>query len=169
MGSGDNNRADNISGSNNTAAVSPESDGRSLHPDDRTRTVTEGRTDRTVRQNVDGEHGEELSGEGRTDDVLSQISDGSSISGQESNGVLRTAERSVRQEQSSSDNGIRDDSGMGENEEIRNRSFGNDRDRSRSGDNSLNDKYLNELISRQAKRYYGNKGAMQKNTHLYGC
>nr|WP_303789391.1 YodL domain-containing protein [Ruminococcus flavefaciens] len=148
MGSGDNNRTDNIRGNNDTAAVSSQSDGRTVHTDDRTRTVTEGRTDRTVWQDVDGEHGEELSGESRTDDVLSQIPDGSSISGQESDGILRTAERSVRQEQSSPDNGIRDDSGMGENEEIRNRSLGNDGDRSRTGDNSLNDRYLNELISR---------------------
>ena len=151
MGSGDNNRADNVRGSNDTAAVSSESDGRTVHTDDRTRTVTEGRTDRTVRQDVDGEHGEELSGESRADDVLSQISDGSSISGQESDGVLRTAERSVRQEQSSPGNGIRSNSGMGENEEVRNRSLGNDGDRSRSGDNSLNETYLNDLISRVSR------------------
>ncbi len=145
---GDNNGNENIRERDDRAAVSPESDRRSVRTDDTERTFNDGRTDRSVRQNVDGEHGEELSGESRIDDVLSQISDGSSFSGQESNGISGAAERTVRQEQSSSDNELRGNSSMGDSEEVRNRSLDNDRSGSRSGDNSLNETYLNDLIFR---------------------
>ena len=136
---GNNNEADNIRGNDDRTAISSESVGRTVRPDDTERTVNDGRTGGTVRQNVDAEHGEELSGEGRTDDVLSQLPDSSSVSGQESSGVLRTAEREVGQGQSSSDNGIRSSAAVVENEEVRNRPLGNDGDSSRSGDRSINE------------------------------
>ena len=93
---------------------------------------------------MDGEHGEELSSKGGTDDVQSQLSDGSSVSGQESIGVLRTAEREMGQGQSSSYNGIRSDSAVVKDEEVRDRSLSNDGSSSRSSDNSVNDEIINK-------------------------
>ena len=139
MDSGDNNGNENVRGSNDRADISAEPIRRTVHSSDTERTVNGGTADRTVRQNVDGEHGEELPSEGRADDVLSQVSDGSSLSERESRELSGATERSVRQEQSASDNGIRSNSGMGNTEEISDRSLDNDGSSSRSGDNSINE------------------------------
>lgn len=139
MDSGDNNGNENVRGSNDRADISAEPIRRTVHSSDTERTVNGGTADRTVRQNVDGEHGEELPSEGRADDVLSQVSDGSSLSERESRELPGATERSVRQEQSASDNGIRSNSGMGNTEEISDRSLDNDGSSSRSGDNSINE------------------------------
>lgn len=156
MDSGDNDKNNNIGRSDDTAAVYAEPIERNVYPDDTERTVNDGRTGRTVRQNVDGEHGEELPGEGRANDVSSQLPDGSSFSGQESGGILRTAERTIRQEQSTSDNGIRSSAAVVENEEIRNRQLGNDGDSPRPGNNSLNhdEKQLENVITKQSYAEY---------------
>ncbi len=148
LGSGNNDQTNNIRGNDNQSAVSLEPIRRTLHPNDTERTFDGGRTGGNLRQNVDAKYGEELSGESRADDVLSQVSDGSKISGQEGNRVLRTTEQSVRQEQSSSDNGVRSSSGVVEDEAVRDRSLSNDGDSSRSGDNSLNEVFLNDFVSR---------------------
>ena len=139
MVSGDNNGNSDVGDRNDRTAVSSESTGRTLHSDDSVRrTDTGGRTSGTLRQNVDGEHGEELPGESRNDDVLSQVSDGSEVGGQESGGILRSAERTVRQEQSTSSEQPRSNDNLGDNEEIRNRTSGNDGNSSRSDNDSLN-------------------------------
>nr|WP_295068687.1 YodL domain-containing protein [Ruminococcus sp.] len=151
LDSGNNNENYNIRGNDDRAAVSSEPVGRTVYPDDTERTVNGERTGGTVWQNVDGEHGEELSIEGRADDVQSQLSDGSSVSGQESSGVLRTAEREVGQGQSSSDNRVRSSTAVVENEEVRNRPLGNDGNSSRSGNDRINEALLNDLISRVSR------------------
>ena len=133
-----NNGIENVRGSDDRTAVSPESVRRTVRPDDSERTVNDGRTDRDLRQNVDAEYGEELSRKSGTDDVLSQISDGSTVGGQESIGVLGAAERPVRQESSTSDEQLRSGAGLVEEQEVRDRSHSNDGDSSRSSDNSLN-------------------------------
>ena len=133
-----NNGIENVRGSDDRTAVSPESVRRTVRPDDSERTVNDGRTDRDLRQNVDAEYGEELSRKSGTDDVLSQISDGSTVGGQESIGVLGAAERPVRQESSTSDGQLRSGAGLVEEQEVRDRPHSNDGDSSRSSDNSLN-------------------------------
>ena len=139
MVSGDNNGNTEIGNRNDRAAISSESVGRSVHSDDRVqRTITGGTADRDIRQNLDGEYGEELPGESRNDDVLSQVSDGSKVGGQESGGILRSAERTVQQEQSTSSEQLRGNSDLGDNEEIRDRTPDNDGSSSRTGNDSLN-------------------------------
>lgn len=140
--SGDSNGNAEIGNRNNRSAISAESVRRTVYPDDSVqRTVIGGRTDRDIRQDVDGEHGEELSRNGRNDDVLPQVSDGSEVSGQESRRLLRSAERTVQQEQSASSEQFRGNSEMGGNEEIRDRTLDNDGSSSRPGNNSLSGEY----------------------------
>ena len=139
MVSGDNNGNSDVGDRNDRTAVSSESTGRTLHSDDTVRrTDTGGRTDRDIREDVDGKHGEELPGESRNDDVLSQVSGSSEVGGQESGGILRSAERTVRQEQSTSSEQLRSNDNLGDNEEIRNRTSGNDGNSSRSDNDNLN-------------------------------
>ena len=133
-----NNGDENVRSSDDRTAVSAESVRRSVRSNDSERAVNDGRTNRNVRADVDAEHGEELSRKGGVDDVLSQIPDGSKVGGQESIRVLGAAERPVRQESATSDGQLRSSTGLVEEQEVRDRSSGNDGDSSRPSDNSLN-------------------------------
>ncbi len=154
-----NNGNENVRGSDNRTAVSPESVRRAIRSDDSERTVNDGRTDRNVRSDVDAEHGEELSRKSGADDVLSQISNGSTVGGQESSGVLGAAERPIRQESASPDGQLRSGTGLVEEQEIRDRPHSNDGDSSRSSDNSLtvatrsNDIYAEYLSTLKDTRF----------------
>ncbi len=124
----DNDREVDSRDSDNQSAVSVQPDERTLRADDSERSNNGGRADRTVRQDVDEEYGEELPRESRTSSDETQISDSSKVGGQESGGILGTAERQIRQEsrESSPDENLREDSKVGGNEEIHDRPLDND-------------------------------------------
>lgn len=81
------------------------------------RTVNGGRTDRNVRSEVDGIYGKGVSSFGNSDEISSQIPDGSSLSGQSSWGVQGLTGQSIRTGESSS-NGFRGNVGLGTSEDV---------------------------------------------------
>lgn len=151
MASGDSNRNEESRRSDDRAAISPEPDERTLRTDDNQRTDNGGAASGNIRQNVDGEYGEKLSGEDRIDVTQPQLSDSSSVGRPESDRISGAAERSVRQEQSSSDR-LRSNSEMGTDEKVRNRPLDNDGDNSVSSNNALNSDYTSYAQYRASLR-----------------
>ena len=117
--------------------VQPESDGL--------RTVDRGRTDRDLRNEMDGLHGRTLSASGGGNETVSQVSDSSSFSGEESTGVQGLTGRPVRRNESTSD-GVRGSAEVGTGENVLLGQHGDEGDSLSSGDGSIEDK-LNSVFS----------------------
>lgn len=97
--------------------VSGESGERDIRDADGTRRTDDAaRTDRDLRNDVDAVDGGQSSGESRSDEVSSPLSDGSAVSGQESMGIPEPAGRAVHGSESPSAR-LREDSGMGADED----------------------------------------------------
>lgn len=115
--------------------------------------VNDGRTDRTVRSNMDGLHGGESSDGSGSIETETQISDIGTTGTEVSGGIQRYSGGAVRQGESSSasDNstGIQRDSGMGDNEEVLRRRSSNEGESADLSDgNRLNEK-LNSVFSEE--------------------
>lgn len=120
--------------------VSGESDNRDIRDADRTgRTIDGGRTNRELRHGVDALDGGQSSGEGRGNAVLSPVSDGGSVSGQESVGVPEQTGRTVHGNESPSAR-IREHSNVGASEDALHRQRGDAGRSIAAGNGSVTDK-----------------------------
>ncbi|MBD5159373.1 MAG: hypothetical protein HDT23_03930, partial [Ruminococcus sp.] len=121
-------------------------DMRTVQPEsDRFRTVDRGRTDRDLRNEMDGLHGRTLSASGGGNETVSQVSDSSTFSGEERTGVQGLTGQSVRRNEPTSD-GVRGSSEVGTGENVLLGQHGDERDSLSSGDGSIEEK-LNSVFS----------------------
>lgn len=125
--------------SNDSSTISVQSDEWTVQSSDSERTLSGGRTDRNIREDVDELYGEELSGEDRVDVDETQLSDSGEVGESESGRILGAVEQTVRQEsEESSTNGeLRENSGMGTGEETNYRPFSNDGNNTATDYNSI--------------------------------
>lgn len=113
---------------------------------DGTGSLDGGRTDRELRHEMDALHGGAASASGDDSAIPQSVPDSSSLGGQESVGLQGTAGQTVRASESQTGGGVREDSGMGENEGILHGRNGDEGDRISTGDDSVTDK-LNSVFA----------------------
>ena len=102
----------------NPDVVPVQSDERDIRNADRSRTVDRTGTDRQLRDSVDALHGEQSSGDGRSDADEAQLPDDGTVGGQERVGVPGASRPAVRADVSASERDIRGESGVGTDETV---------------------------------------------------
>lgn len=128
--------------------VQVQSDMRTVHSEsDRLRANDGGAADRNLRNEVDDIHGGELSSSGGGNEVVSQVSDSSSLGGQVGTGLQGTSGRTVRTGEPTSD-GLRGSAEMGTGENVLLGQHSDEGNSISSVDRSIEEK-LNTVFSSQ--------------------
>lgn len=109
------------------------------------RTIDGGRTDRELRTPMDEVYGGTLSTSGGTDEIVSQVSDGSTFSGQVGMGVQGATGGTIRGTESTSDH-FRGDTEMGTGKDVPLGQHSDEGNSLSTSDRSINDK-LNSVFS----------------------
>lgn len=136
----------NENGERSGILVQVRPDMRTLQPEsDGLRAVDGGRTDRDLRNEVDGLHGGELSASGGGNETVSQVSDSSTFSGQQGTGLQGLTGRPVRRDEPTSD-GFRRSAEMGTGENVLLGQHSDEGNNFSSGDGSIDEK-LNTVFS----------------------
>lgn len=139
-------RVQNENGGQSGILVQVQPDMRTVQPEsDGLRTVDGGRTDRDLRNEMDGLHGGELSASGGGNEVVSQVSDSSTFSEQQGGGLQGLTGRPVRRDEPTPD-GLRGSAEMGTGENVLLGQHGDEGNNFSSGDGSIDEK-LNTVFS----------------------
>ena len=136
----------NENGGQSGVLVQVQPDMRTVQPEsDGLRTVDGGRTDRDLRNEMDGLHGGELSASGGRNEAVSQVSDSSPFGEQQGGELQGLTGRPVRRDEPTPD-GLRGSAEMGTGENVLLGQHGDEGNNFSSGDGSIDEK-LNTVFS----------------------
>lgn len=136
----------NENGGQSGVLVQVQPDMRTVQPEsDGLRTVSGGRTDRDLRNEMDGLHGGKLSASGGENEAVSQVFDSSTVSEQQGGELQGLTGRPVRRDEPTPD-GLRGSAEMGTGENVLLGQHGDEGNNFSSGDGSIDEK-LNTVFS----------------------
>ncbi len=133
----------------NGSAVSVQT--QSVHRDIRTSDGGNGSfdgrgTDRDIGTSMDKVYGEESPDISRGNEISEEVPDSSSLGGQESGRILGDTGQGVRQDESTSDRGLREDTGLGTGETLLHRQHSDEGSNLSSSNRAVSDNILLNII-----------------------